>query len=88
MSLKNFKMTDISARNETPQMLKDVDCRAAPRSAGQEKGDDGKRQQKQETRNFSLTESAEPFTWTEASYAIPARTDGAEHKVKKQPGDN
>lgn len=52
------------------------------------RGDDGKRQQKQETRNFNLTESAEPFTWTEASYAIPARTDGAEHKVKKQPGDN
>lgn len=59
-------------------MLKEhVDCR----------GDDSKRQQKQETGNLNLTESAEPFIWTGASDAIPVRTDRAEHKQKQQ-GNN
>lgn len=43
------------------------------------KGDDSKRQQKRETRNLNLTESAEPFIWTGASYAIPERTDTNKH---------
>lgn len=47
-------------------------------------GDDSKRQQKQETRNLNSTESAEPLIWTRANYAIPVRTDGAEHKQKQQ----
>lgn len=50
-------------------------------------GGDSKRQQKQETRNLNLTESAEPLIWTRANYAIPVRTDGAEHKQKQQ-GNN
>lgn len=50
-------------------------------------GDDSKRQQKQETRNLNSTESAEPLIWTRANYAIPVRTDGAEHKQKQQ-GNN
>lgn len=51
------------------------------------KGDDSKQQQKQETRNLNLTESAEPLIWTQANYAIPVRTDSAEHKQKQQ-GNN
>lgn len=51
------------------------------------KGDDSKQQQKRETRNLNLTESAEPFIWTGASYAIPVRTNSAEHKQKQQ-GNN
>lgn len=51
------------------------------------RGDDSKRQQKQETRNLNSTESAEPLTWTRANFAIPVRTDGAEHKQKQQ-GNN
>lgn len=40
-----------------------------------------------ETRNSDLTESAEPFAWTQARYAIPARTHSAAHKNNQQ-GNN
>lgn len=81
-------MTDITAWNENEKKKKMWIAERRTDLEDRENGrGDSKRQQKQETRNSNLTESAEPLIWTWANYAIPVRTDGTEHKQKQQ-GNN
>lgn len=83
MSLFRGDTEAISAWYNNPLMLKKKKktlIAAKHTDLEDRKWDDSKRQQKLETRNLNLTESAEPFIWIGASYAIPVRTNSAEHK--------
>lgn len=88
MSLFRGDTEAISARYNNPLMLmlkkKKTLIAAQHTDLEDRKWDDSKRQQKLETRNLNLTESAAPFIWIGASYAIPVRTNSAEHKQNQQ----